>query len=77
MVVKNVELPEYSVLMSVYAGEKPEHLRTSIESMLSQTYVTNDFVLVCDGKLTKELDEVVACSFDGRTMFAPAHTIYG
>ena len=26
MVVKNVELPEYSVLMSVYAGEKPEHL---------------------------------------------------
>ena len=59
MVVKNVELPEYSVLMSVYAGEKPEHLRASIESMLSQTYVTNDFVLVCDGKLTKELDEVV------------------
>ena len=47
MVVKNVELPEYSVLMSVYAGEKPEHLRASIESMLSQTYVTNDFVLVC------------------------------
>ena len=46
MVVKNVELPEYSVLMSVYAGEKPEHLRASIESMLSQTYVTNDFVLV-------------------------------
>ena len=38
MVVKNVELPEYSVLMSVYAGEKPEHLRASIESMLSQTY---------------------------------------
>ena len=59
MVVKNVELPEYSVLMSVYAGEKPEHFRASIESMLSQTYVTNDFVLVCDGKLTKELDEVV------------------
>ena len=57
MVVKNVELPEYSVLMSVYAGEKPEHLRASIESMLSQTYVTNDFVLVCDGKLTKELDD--------------------
>lgn len=45
MVVKNVELPEYSVLMSVYAGEKPEHLRASIESMLSQTYVTNDLCL--------------------------------
>lgn len=55
MVVKNVELPEYSVLMSVYAGEKPEHLRTSIESMLSQTYVTNDFVLVCDGNSQRSL----------------------
>ena len=41
MVVKNVELPEYSVLMSVYAGEKPEHLRASIESMLSPVSYTH------------------------------------
>ncbi len=46
---------DYSVLMSVYYKENPEHLTESIESMLNQTIPTNDFVLVCDGKLTPEL----------------------
>lgn len=50
----------YSVLMSVYYKEKPEYLRISIESMMSQTVPTNDFVLVCDGPLTQELDSVIA-----------------
>ncbi len=50
----------YSVLMSVYAKEKPEYLRLSIESMFSQTVVTDDFILVCDGPLTEGLDQVVA-----------------
>lgn len=50
---------DYSVLMSVYAKEKPEYLRTSIESMMNQTVQTNDFVLVCDGPLTPELDAVI------------------
>ncbi|MBQ8966669.1 glycosyltransferase [Ruminococcus sp.] len=56
---KGVRLPDYSVLMSVYSGEKPEYLRECIDSMLAQTFVTNDFVLVCDGPLTEELDRVV------------------
>lgn len=60
MVKNNIVLPEYSVLMSVYAKEKPEFLKLSIESMLAQTYPTDDFVLVCDGNLTEELDEVVS-----------------
>jgi len=51
--------PKYSVLMSVYAKEKPEFLRQSMESMFSQTVLTNDFVLVCDGLLTPELDAVI------------------
>lgn len=50
----------YSVLMSVYFKEKPEHLKTSIESMMNQTMPTNDFVLVCDGPLTPELDATIA-----------------
>lgn len=49
----------YSVLMSVYYKEKPEYLKAAIESMLNQTIPTNDFVLVCDGPLTPELDEVI------------------
>ena len=40
---------EYSVLMSVYHKEKPEYLRQAIESIQSQTFPTDDFVLVCDG----------------------------
>lgn len=56
-------LPPYSILMSVYSGEKPEYLRQSIESMLNQTYKTNDFVLVCDGKLTDELERIV-CEYE-------------
>ena len=51
--------PPYSVLMSVYCKEKPEFLRESIESMLNQTVPPEQFVLVCDGPLTSELDAVV------------------
>ncbi len=54
-----VRLPDYSVLMSVYKGEKPEYLKECIDSMLGQTFLTNDFVLVCDGPLTDELDRVI------------------
>lgn len=49
----------YSVLMSVYFKEKPEFLAKSIESILDQTYKTNDFVIVCDGDLTEELNAVL------------------
>lgn len=50
---------DYSVLMSVYFKEKPEYLRKSMNSMFGQTVATNDFVLVCDGPLTPELDAVI------------------
>ncbi|MCR5271623.1 MAG: glycosyltransferase [Lachnospiraceae bacterium] len=49
----------YSVLMSVYYRENPMFLRESIESMLSQTLKTDDFVIICDGPLTEELDLVL------------------
>lgn len=52
-------MENYSILMSVYSKEKPEHLTASIESMMRQTVVTNDFVVVCDGPLTDELDLIL------------------
>ena len=52
-------MAEYSVLMSVYAKENPEYLRESIESIWNQTFKTDDFWVVCDGPLTKELDVVL------------------
>ena len=45
--------------MSVYFKEQPNNLRQAIESMRCQTVPTDDFVLVCDGPLTDELDAVI------------------
>ena len=45
--------------MSVYYKEKAEYLRIAMQSMFDQTMPTNDFVLVCDGQLTDELDAVI------------------
>ena len=50
---------DYSVLMSVYHKERPEFLRQAMESIAKQTVPTNDFVLVCDGPLNEQLDEVI------------------
>ncbi len=55
----NVEANQYSVLMSVYDKEKAEYLEQSIESMLAQTVPFSEFVLVCDGPLTQELELVI------------------
>lgn len=49
----------YSVLMSVYHKEKPAHLEQAIESIQRQTRPADDFVLVCDGLLSAELDTVI------------------
>lgn len=51
---------KYSVLMSVYHREKPEHLKQAIEGIQAQTLPTDDFVLVCDGLLNDALDKVIA-----------------
>lgn len=45
--------------MSVYYKEKPEYLKLAIESILNQTVSTNDFVLICDGMLTPQLEAVI------------------
>lgn len=50
---------KYSILMSVYYKENPRWFEESINSMLNQSIKTDDFVIVEDGKLTKELDEVI------------------
>lgn len=54
-----MSLPKYSVLMSVYYKEKPEYLKLSIDSMLSQSLIPDQIVIVKDGILTKELDSVI------------------
>lgn len=64
MISKDNCLPDtdqfYSVLMAVYAREQPEYFKLAIQSMLDQSIAPKDFVIVCDGPLTQELDDVVA-----------------
>ena len=50
---------KYSVLMSVYYKENPDHFRESIESMLEQTIRPDEIVIVKDGQLTEGLDAVL------------------
>ena len=54
--MSRIDLPEYSVLMSVYKNDKPEFLDLAIASMACQTVEPKDIVIVCDGPLTSELD---------------------
>ena len=50
---------KYSVLMSVYEKDKPVYLRQAIESMLHQTVPAEQFVVIVDGPISKELDAVI------------------
>ncbi|MDG0888948.1 glycosyltransferase [Paracholeplasma manati] len=50
---------EYSILMAVYRKDNPDHFDLSIRSMLNQTIQSNDFVIVCDGSLTDELNQII------------------
>ena len=52
-------MEKYSVLMSVYHKELPDNLSTSMDSMFSQTVSPDEFILMCDGPLTDELNAVI------------------
>lgn len=52
-------MAEFSVLMSVYIKEKPEYLDECFKSLLRQTVKADEWVVVEDGSLTKELYEVL------------------
>lgn len=50
----------FSVLMSIYSRENPKYLRQAIDSIWkNQILKPSEIVLVKDGPLTRELDEVI------------------
>lgn len=49
----------FSVLISIYKNEKPEWFRMALDCVLNQTVMPDEIVLVKDGPLTSELDEVI------------------
>lgn len=52
-------MQKYSVLMTVYKGDNPEYFKKSLESMLNQTYLPDEIVLVKDGYISQELQDVI------------------
>ena len=59
--VKSNNLPQYSVLMSVYSKDKAEWLRESIESMALQTHKPSEILVIEDGPVAEDLHEVIIC----------------
>lgn len=49
----------FSVLLSVYRKEQPAYLQQSLDSIFTQTLMPDEVVLVKDGPLTDELDQVI------------------
>lgn len=54
--LKNIK---FSVLMSVYSKEKPEYLEECFESLLRQTCLADEWVVVKDGPLTDALEKIL------------------
>lgn len=53
-------MKEFSLLMSVYHGEKATHLKTCFDSIYNQTVPPAEIVLVEDGPLTPDLYDAIA-----------------
>ncbi len=51
--------PSFSVLMSLYIKEKAEYFDECMESIFTQTVIPNEIVIVYDGPVTQELEDVV------------------
>jgi glycosyltransferase involved in cell wall biosynthesis len=50
---------KFSVLMSVYYKENSVFLKKSLESLLNQSLLPDEIILVKDGPLTSELDKII------------------
>ena len=50
---------DYSVLMTVYGKDNPEYFALALDSMINQTLKPDEIVLVKDGPITKELQNVI------------------
>lgn len=51
--------PKFSVLLAVYAKESPKLFQQSLNSLVNQTLKADEVVLVCDGPLTRDLEEII------------------
>ena len=50
---------KFSVLMSIYKKEKPEYFSLCMKSLFEQSIIPTEIVIVKDGPLTEELDNII------------------
>lgn len=50
---------KFSVLLSLYKSENPEYLKQALDSILGQTILPDEIVIVRDGPITSELEVVL------------------
>ena len=51
---------KFSVLMSVYKNDNVDYLKIAIDSVINQTLKPNEIVIVQDGPISKELEDVIS-----------------
>lgn len=49
----------FSVLLSVYIKENPQYLSQALDSIINQSVQASEIIIVKDGPLTKELDDII------------------
>ncbi len=52
-------MSKFSVLVSVYFKENPFYFKTALDSIVNQTLLPNEIVLIKDGPLCEELEKVI------------------
>ena len=50
---------DFSVLMSLYINERPEYFRECMDSILSQTVMPSEILIIEDGPVQKEVEELL------------------
>ena len=66
---------KFSLLLCTYKNDNPQHLKECLDSISAQTVLPDEVVIVKDGLLTTELDEVLSnASFTFKTSIIPLPT---
>ena len=50
---------KFSVSMCVYGKDNPDHFKVAVDSILNQTRIANEVVLVVDGPVPEDLDIII------------------
>lgn len=60
--------PKFSVAMSVYKNDNPDHFRVALDSVCEQSLVPDEVYLVVDGPVCEQLNAIV-CEYEAKYDF--------